>query len=468
MATVRVFRQYVHTPFLMLAGVEAGIFMLSVYAGAYLRFFGVAHAVRESIGPLLPRALAYAAIMLLSMLALGLYQPRMRESSPAVLLRLGAAFALGGIAMTLLFYLIPTLYLGRGALALAGIMAFFVVGTVRPVFMHTVDENPFRNRLLVLGAGVKAASMMQWLRRRSDQRDFRIVGFVPTEGDGEGIEAARRIKVGEGLWDYCRTNQIDEVVVAMDERRSAFPTDQLLQCKMGGVRVTDVASFFERETGKVKLDLLYPSWMIFSDGYQAGVAQAYLKRTFDILVSLLLLALTWPVMLAVALAIRVESGRAAPVLFRQERVGQQGRIFHMLKFRSMVVDAESDGQARWAEQNDMRITRVGRFIRKYRLDELPQVFNVLRGDMSFVGPRPERQVFVDRLAAVLPYYVERHRVKPGITGWAQLHYPYGASEADAREKLQYDLYYVKNYTLLLDLAILLQTVEVVLFGKGSR
>ncbi|MDH3590100.1 MAG: TIGR03013 family PEP-CTERM/XrtA system glycosyltransferase, partial [Gammaproteobacteria bacterium] len=237
-------------------------------------------------------------------------------------------------------------------------------------------------------------------------------------------------------------------------------------CKLNGIRVSDVLTYFERETGKVKLDLLYPSWMIFSEGFARNRLQTISERVFDIVASVILLLITWPIMLLVAFAVILDDG--FPILYRQERVGFQGHLFEVLKFRSMHVDAEKDGVPQWAASDDERVTRVGRIIRKFRFDELPQIINVLRGDMSFVGPRPERPDFVDQLSQRIPYYRERHCVKPGITGWAQLKYEYGASQQDALEKLQYDLYYVKNHTLLLDLMILLQTAEVVLWRTGAR
>jgi sugar transferase (PEP-CTERM system associated) len=256
--------------------------------------------------------------------------------------------------------------------------------------------------------------------------------------------------------------------MAMDDRRQQFPLKELLDCRLDGLEISELATFLERETGKVYLDAVNPSWIIFGGGFKASSFQQGLERAFDIVASLLLLGLASPLMLFTAAAIRIEDGLRAPVLYRQLRVGQFGVPFGVLKFRSMRTDAEQDGQARWAVSNDPRVTRVGAFIRKTRLDELPQLWNVLRGDMSFVGPRPERPEFVSQLEQSIPYYRERHAVKPGITGWAQLCYPYGSSERDALEKLQYDLYYVKNRGLIFDIVILLQTVEVVLWGKGAR
>ena len=231
--------------------------------------------------------------------------------------------------------------------------------------------------------------------------------------------------------------------------------------------VIDLLGFYEREVGKIKLDVLNPSWLIFSDGFNQSHWFNFEKRVFDVLVSMVLLFLVWPAMLLVALAIKLEEGPRAPLIYRQVRVGQHWKLFNVYKFRSMRVDAEKNG-AQWAQKNDSRVTRVGEFIRKVRLDELPQIFNVLKGDMSFVGPRPERPEFVTNLTEEIPYYAERHRVKPGITGWAQVCYPYGASQKDSLEKLQYDLYYIKNYTLFLDFVVILQTAHEVLWGKSGR
>jgi sugar transferase (PEP-CTERM system associated) len=230
----------------------------------------------------------------------------------------------------------------------------------------------------------------------------------------------------------------------------------------------DVATFFEREAGKLMLDFITPGWMVFNEGFKESRRTRTIKRMIDILASFTLLMFTWPVMLMTVLAIWIEEGFGAPVFYRQERVGLNGRRFQVLKFRSMRVDAEKCGTAKWASKDDDRITRVGRFIRKTRIDEVPQVINVLAGDMAFIGPRPERPQFVEQLGGEIPHYHARHHVKPGITGWAQLCYPYGASVHDAAQKLQFDLYYVKNHSLFLDFVIMIATVEVVLFGKGAQ
>jgi sugar transferase (PEP-CTERM system associated) len=295
------------------------------------------------------------------------------------------------------------------------------------------------------------------------------MGYVAMPGDKQVIDSDHLIALKQSLQDYAVLARVDEYVIAMDDRRKQLPMDDLLDCKMSGVEVTDVLTFFERETGKIRLDLLNPGWMIFSDGFSQDFVREFSKRTFDIAASLFLLMLAWPVMVVTMLAICMERGGCrGPVFYRQVRIGQNGKPFKMLKFRSMAVDAEKPGQIQWAQADDKRVTRIGAFIRRLRIDELPQIFNVLKGEMSFVGPRPERPQFVTQLSENIPYYHERHRVKPGISGWAQLCYPYGSSEKDAREKLQYDLYYVKNHSLFLDLTVMLHTAEVVLFGKGAR
>jgi len=270
------------------------------------------------------------------------------------------------------------------------------------------------------------------------------------------------------LLELARTARVDEIVVAQDDRRQEFPLQDLLDCRLEGIEVSDLLTFLERETGKVQLDVMNPSWFIFSDGFKRSGFGDVTKRVFDILAASILLIINLPIMVFVYLGIKISDGLKNPAFYSQRRVGLNGDIFVIRKFRSMSVDAEEEGKPQWATSNDSRVTKFGNFLRVTRCDELPQLFNVLAGDMSFVGPRPERPEFVSHLNEVIPYYRERHCVKPGITGWAQLCYPYGSSEQDSMEKLKFDMYYVKNQNVLFDLAILLQTVEVVLWGKGAR
>ncbi|MEW6375903.1 MAG: TIGR03013 family XrtA/PEP-CTERM system glycosyltransferase [Thermodesulfobacteriota bacterium] len=267
------------------------------------------------------------------------------------------------------------------------------------------------------------------------------------------------------ILDICKIGDVDRIVVALDERRGKFPLEQLLFCRLKGIRVDDGLAFTEQLAGKLSVENIHPSFLIFSDGFKRSVVFKKGKRVFDILASLMGLALFAPVSLIIAIAIKLDS--KGPILYRQERVGEDGKIFHLLKFRSMQADAEKNGPV-WAKANDQRITRIGRIIRKLRLDEIPQMVNVLKGDMSFIGPRPERSFFVDILKKEIPFYSERHVIKPGITGWAQIRYRYGASKEDALEKLKYDLYYIKHMSLLFDLMIIFDTVKIVLLGKGAR
>ena len=457
---------YLKVPIVLLALIEGSLLVFALYLAAALRFDGSSVAEATETGRLLPTALLFAVFGLVSSFAVGLYSVRQRSTFGGLLVRIIAAVANASAMSILAFYLMPAIAVGRGLLAItAGIAVVLLAGT-RLLFERVVDQETFRRRVLVFGAGRRAASLLE-LRRRSDTRGFRIIGFVASEGDPSSVPADRLLQRPDDLLRYSLDTEVDEIVVAMDDRRRAFPMHEFLECRMAGIDICELPTFLERETGKVRLDVMNPSWIIFGDGFRASPLHRALERGFDVLASLSLLLLAAPIMLCAALAIRLEDGWRSPILYRQRRVGRYGETFDVLKFRSMSVDAEKDG-AVWAARNDPRVTRVGAVMRKTRIDELPQLVNVLRGDMSFVGPRPERPEFVAQLEQTIPYYRERHTVKPGITGWAQLCYPYGSTEKDALEKLQYDLYYVKNRSLLFDLAILVQTVEVVVWGKGAR
>ncbi|MBI5164557.1 MAG: TIGR03013 family PEP-CTERM/XrtA system glycosyltransferase [Magnetospirillum sp.] len=344
---------------------------------------------------------------------------------------------------------------GFALLGVVGLTGFFPVAVgLRRTFIAAVDRlEGLRRRVAVIGAG-RHADRLDELSRALDGRTFSVAAVVEP---GQFTTTAAFV-------DFCQRRRIDEVVVAGAERAD-LPLDDLLQCKLGGVEVTPYLTFWERETGQVDLDAVSPSWLVFCDGFRGGALRAAVKRGFDIAAAAALLVASLPLTLVVALLIRLES--PGPVFYRQERVGLGGRRFAILKFRSMRQDAERAGP-QWAAQNDARVTRVGAVIRTLRIDEIPQAINVLRGEMSFVGPRPERPVFVDALRQSIAWYDERHRVKPGITGWAQINYPYGATEEDARNKLAYDLYYVKNASIFLDVVILLQTAKVVLWREGAR
>ena len=464
---IRVFGHYVYVSIALLAGAEAVVFFASVYGAALLRFHGTLGAMPEAPDPngsLWPRALVFSAVMVVCLLAFGMYSARQRARFVGLAVRLILAVILAFVVASSLFYLIPSLWIGRGVVGLAAVGALCGMLISRSVFSRVVDEDVLKRRVLVYGAG-KSAAAIAGIRRRSDRRGFCVVGYVSAPGEVREV-AEGVLDPAEGLVRLCTRLDVSEVVVAMDDRRRGFPIAELLQCRLAGVDVTEQLSFLERETGRVRIDILNPAWMIFGEGFRRDPVRRLTGRILDLSAGLVVLTLASPFMLATALAIKFEEGWGAPVFYRQRRVGVLGQPFELMKFRSMRIDAEKNGQAQWAAKNDPRVTRVGAFIRKVRIDELPQLLNVLRGQMSLVGPRPERPEFVADLAERIPYYHERHSVKPGITGWAQLCYPYGSSEEDALQKLQYDLYYVKNNTLLFDLAILLQTAEVVFLGKG--
>jgi sugar transferase (PEP-CTERM system associated) len=405
--------------------------------------------------------------VILAMISMGLMSRRLRDRMAGIALRILLSVCAGAIVGTLLLGLTPEHRPPFVQVASFALLSCLLLLLVRAIASGLIDDDLFKRSVLVYGSGTNAGRIQE-LRRRADQRGFKVVGYVPARNEERVIPTDRLVAADKPLSDVARELEIDEIVVAMDDRRQQFPLKELLDCRLGGVEITELATFLERETGKVYLDILVPSWMIFGSGFRRDIARLYSERAFDLLASVALLLVAAPFMLFTMLAIKLEDGLSAPILYGQPRVGYGGKVFRVLKFRSMRVDAEKDGKARWAQANDDRITRVGRFIRKTRIDELPQLLNVLRGHMSFVGPRPERPEFVKQLSETIPYYEERHAVKPGITGWAQLCYPYGASEQDAIEKLQYDLYYVKNHGLLFDVLILLQTVEVILLGKGAR
>ncbi len=464
---IRIFQHYWHLHLALLAVIEGVIFFFAPFAAALLRFNSQPMA-QAMLGPMLPRGLVFAGVLFISMAAMGLYNSRQRSRLAGLIARVAASVVGGALCIAVLFYLFPALHIGRGALLISIVIAFSGSVIARVIFDTLVDEDVFKRRVLVYGSGQRAASIAR-LRRRSDRRGFTVVGYAMAEGDEKSeVPSDEIFPIGSDLLSLCEKHRVDEIVVAMDDRRRRFPMDQLLECRLEGVEILELVSFLERETGKVRLDILNPSWMIFSEGFRQGRIHDTLERLFDILASLVLLTIAAPLMILTALAIKIIEGPRASIFYGQVRVGQYGRPFRLLKFRSMREDAEKDGKAQWAQKNDSRVTSIGAFTRLTRIDELPQILNVLRGEMSFVGPRPERPEFVEQLNERIPYYRERHTIKPGITGWAQLCYPYGSSEQDATEKLQYDLFYVKNHSLLFYLAILVQTVEVIVWRKGAR
>ena len=421
---------------------------------------------QESIESVIIYAVVFALAMIVFNASLGLYQRShgrtiMQTRARAVLsLYLSVPLAYGVFALLSIADADHELLLVSGLAALFGTLAH------RVYTMHRRTGTMMEHRVLIFGAGPVVESVSKVLKR-SDP-DIQIVGYYPSPTDTEiCIPGQLVLPRAQSLSDTAYALNVHEIIIAVRERRGGIlPLRELLDCKLSGVNVLDLASYFERALGQIRLDSLRIGWLIFGEGFRQGWQRTFVKRLFDIVAASILLLLALPVMLVTALLIVLEDG--FPVFYRQERVGLNGRLFNVIKFRSMRKDAESDGKPRWATANDDRTTRIGRIIRKLRIDELPQLYSVLTGDMSLVGPRPERPYFVDQLTREIPFYAVRHSVKPGVTGWAQVSYPYGASVDDSIQKLQYDLYYVKNHTLFLDIVILCETVVVVLTGKGAQ
>jgi sugar transferase (PEP-CTERM system associated) len=464
---IHIFSHYVSWRLLVLAVVEAAVLLIAVQIGISLQF-AESRAAISALGAEVPaQAAAFALGMMVIMSSMGLYQSDLWNNTGSTLARLAGAFLLGFAIVGLVSYLVPSLYPGLIALG-ATTMLLGWAGTlvVRATFRQWNTLSSCKSRVLVLGTGSRVTKLAEYAQRNPNHQ---VIGYVSLQPSRPYIPLPQVLPMGpaDTLLSVAQQHAIDQIVVAVRDRRAGgFPLQQLLECKMNGIEVVELPTFFEREHRQVMLEALNPSWMVLGDGFRQGVIRNAVKRLFDVIVSGALLLLYLPVLLLAALCIYVESG--LPILYRQERVGRGGRVFTLYKLRSMRNDAEKDGAVRWAGAGDDRATRVGRLIRRCRIDELPQIFNVFKGEMSFVGPRPERPFFVDQLVQQIPYYALRHGVKPGITGWAQVRYSYGASVDDAIEKLQHDLYYVKNHSLFLDVMILIATVEVVLWGKGAR
>jgi sugar transferase (PEP-CTERM system associated) len=448
--------------------VEQAFFVGSVLLAVYINsLYQIVNYQVLSSKYLLFYAFIFAGFNQLSALALGLYNSKLRESFRGILRRMLMCVSVAFCAVTIINPIHGKFTLPIEILAIASCFSVLFISFFR-YFTFKVDFFGFGKRnVLVLGSGQRASIIEKRMRRDVDRQDFTVHGFVVMKGDLiDGIEYETRIDLNGSLVEYSLKHDIDEIVVANDERRDNLPIDELFACKIRGVEIIDILDFIERETGQIAVNLIYPSWVIYSNGF---ASTHYLRNSLDWLFNAViagcLLLVTWPVMLLAVISMKITEGIHAPILYKQERVGLDGEPFNIIKFRSMRLDAEKSG-AQMASENDSRITFVGHYLRKYRIDELPQIWNVFHGDMGFVGPRPERPEFVQDLIKNIPYYNERHNVKPGLSGWAQLKYPYGASEADSLEKLKYDLYYIKHRSFLLDLLILIRTVEVVLFGKG--
>ncbi|MBI5451170.1 MAG: TIGR03013 family PEP-CTERM/XrtA system glycosyltransferase [Gammaproteobacteria bacterium] len=464
---IRIFRHYIPKPLFALGTLEALVFVLAFYVA---RLWGPpVDGISIFSANSMPGMLAFVMIMGLAMTAMGLYERQSRILFLNSMLRVILSFIFGFVFLALVVYYLSDLT----AIKAEVILTQFIVALIGVLILRLIFERVnikyglIGRRMLVVGAGPAAAKIDENLRRKVDRRSFNIIGYVPAASGEAVVPAGKCLRKFGTLLDLVNKYQIEEIVVAADDCGIDFPLDELLDCRMNGINVIDLLTFFERHACKIMIPLLHPSWLVFAEGIAVNGARSLTKRLFDISFSTFIIMLSWPLMLLAAIAILIEGGFRGPVLYFQYRVGAGGRLFKLYKFRSMILNAEEGGPV-WARRNDARVTHIGALIRKARLDELPQLFNVLKGEMSFVGPRPERPEFVSKLSENIPFYNERHRVKPGITGWAQVCYPYGATEKDALEKLQYDLYYMKNYSFALDIMIAIQTLQVVLWGKGAR
>jgi len=383
---------------------ESCVLFIAVYVATYARFYPDKSLNTENFDDLWIIALVFAVITIFSMLATGLYQGQIREGFAGVLIRIVISFVASMVLTSLLFYLFPALFLGRGIMAISYLQSFFVIATARAVFFELVDSSAFKTRVLVYGAGETAAHIDTKLRRKADRRGFDIVGYILLPGQTCEVAKSSLITCNKPLVSLVRENEVDEIVVATSDINIEISVDELVNCKLNGIGVIDILSFFEREVGQIRVDILEPTWLVTSEGFRQSKIQNSIKKVFDITASFVILTIASPFMILTAIAILIEDGMKAPIFYSQQRVGKQGLIFKVYKFRSMREDAEKPGEAVWASKTDDRVTRVGAFIRKTRLDEFPQILNVLNGTMSFVGPRPERPQFVEELEKEIPYY----------------------------------------------------------------
>jgi sugar transferase (PEP-CTERM system associated) len=402
----------------------------------------------------------------LSLYYFDLYDLKVFRSNIELGIRLLQSLGVSSILLAALYYLFPFLIIGRGIFLISLGFVGAVIVAWRVIYNHILKTRHLDQKIMIIGSGSLAKNIAKEIVERVDT-GFKVIGFITENPERVGEKLVNPSIIGDQtqILDIATKEKVDRIIVALEERRGRFPDVQLLECKMRGIVVEEGIEFYEHLTGRLQVESIRPSFLIFSDGFKKSKLTMWMKGVIEFTLSLIGLILLFPLIIIISILIKIDSH--GPVFYRQERVGERGKIFKLLKFRSMVENAETHGPV-WAEQDDKRMTRVGRWIRKSRFDEVPQLFNVLKGDVSFVGPRPERLYFVEQLRKEIPFYDQRLSVKPGVTGWAQIKYPYGASKEDAVEKLKYDLYYIKNLSPLFDLLIIFETIKVVLFRKGAR
>jgi len=458
---IRVFNHYFHRQTLLQVVCDIGLIFLAFF-GIYLLLFpdGLTYAVTATHG------LSFLGGLLFINTASGLYRPGQCRSMSQLCARAALALFLALPLAYVAFNVLPTGFANREEMRWLTMICVTAVIAHRVYAAHADKWAVPHSRILIFGSGTQAQLVARAITTADPHVE--IVGYVPGPNERDcAVDPGKTLLGPCSLKDRAVQLRVTEIVVALSERRGgSMPLRELLDCKVAGVKVSDLSTYFEKMLGQIRIDQLHAGWLIFGTGFAQGAYRDMAKRVFDLVSSCVLLVLAAPVMAVAAACIALES--RGGVVYRQERVGQNGDTFEVLKFRSMRVGAEKDGQPQWAAAKDDRVTRVGAFIRRFRIDEFPQLLNVLSGHMSLVGPRPERPFFVEQLTQKIPFYAVRHSVKPGVTGWAQVRYQYGATVADAQEKLQYDLYYVKNHSLFLDLVVLFETIGVVVSGKGAR
>jgi len=462
---IRLFNHYLNRRVLYQVLFDFGL-IVALMTGVVVMFFEGVKEPGSLVSLSAAHGVSLAAFVFVINTASGFYRPAVHRSLSQSCARAALASLFALPLAYAIARMLPSENSGNAPMTWAAMVG--VVGVIlhRVYAAHSASASRARSRVLILGTGPAADAVSRTLR--ASDPSVEVVGYLRSPNERQVVVPESQVfDAHHSLAETARQSHVNEVVVALTERRGgSMPMRELLDCKIQGVTVCDLATHFEKTLGQIRLDYVNAGWLIFGDGFNQGMVRTAMKRVFDVACALILLVLSLPVMLLTALMVSLES--KGPVFYSQERVGFNGRTFRVVKFRSMRSDAEVDGKPRWAQAGDDRITRVGRVIRKLRIDELPQLFNVLKGEMSLVGPRPERPFFVDQLVKDIPYYAVRHSVKPGLTGWAQVRYHYGSTVADSQQKLQYDLYYVKNHTLFLDMLILFETVAVVLTGKGAH
>ena len=462
---LRIFNKYIPVHRLIFFFLETVFFLGMVILGTYLRFLSDL-SIFTTYENLFPKALLIVATIQLCLYYFDLYDFKTFRSNLELAIRLLESLGVSSIILAFLYYLFPMFIIGRGIFLISLIFVGAAIISWRMSYNYFLKTRQLDQKIMIIGSGLLAKNIAREILGKDDI-GFKIIGFITNNPERIGEKLLNPSIVGDQsqIVDIATREKVARIIVALDERRGRFPEAELLECKMKGIAIEEGTEFYEHLTGKLQVESLRPSSLIFSDGFRKPKLTMWMKRFIGFNFSLIGLILLSPLILIISILIKIDS--RGPVFYRQERAGERGKIFKLLKFRSMVENAETNGPV-WAEQDDNRVTRIGRWMRKWRFDEIPQMLNVLKGDMSFVGPRPERSFFVEQLRKEIPFYDQRFYVKPGITGWAQIKYRYGASKGDALEKLKYDLYYIKNLSSLFDMIIIFETIKVVLFGKGAR